>query len=97
MAEAEFLHDGVGAFPKQEAGFDSLAVPVIANPTLTLVAEQGSRGGFVEAPSAYDCGEVHVGSPWALQNRPTHVNLVVICCQHVKMCQAGNGNVQIGS
>ena len=91
MAEAEFLHDGVGAFPKQEAGLDGLAVLVIANPTLTLVAKQGSRGGFVEAPSAEDGGEVHVRSPWALKNRPTHVNLVVIGCQHIKVCRSGHG------
>ena len=92
MAEAEFLHDGVRAFPKQEAGFDDPAVLVIANPTLTLVAEQGSRSGFAEAPSTYDSGEVHVRSPWALKNRPTHVNLVVIGCQHIKTCQTGHGN-----
>ncbi len=92
MAEAEFLHDGVGAFPKQEAGFDGPAVLVIANPTLTLVAKQGSRGGFVATPSADDCGEVHVRTPWALKNRPTHVNLVVIGCQHIKTCQAGHGH-----
>ena len=91
MAEAEFLHDGVGAFPKQEARLDGLAVLVIANPTLTLVAKQGSRGGFVEAPSAEDGGEVHVRSPWALKNRPTHVNLVVIGCQHIKVCRSGHG------
>jgi hypothetical protein len=46
-AEAEFLHDGVGAFPKQEAGFDGPAVLVIANPTLTLVAKQESRAGLL--------------------------------------------------
>ena len=92
MAEAEFLHDGVGAFPKQEAGLDGLAVLVIANPTLTLVAKQGSRGGFVAAPSADDSGEVHVRSPWAFKNRPTHVNLVVIGCQHIKTCQSRHEN-----
>jgi len=89
MAEAEFLHDGVGAFPKQEAGLDGLAVLVIANPTLTLVAKQGSQGGFVAAPSAHDSGDVHVGSPWARKNRPTDVNLVVIVCQLGKVCQGG--------
>jgi hypothetical protein len=89
MAEAEFLHDGVGAFPRQEAGLDGLAVLVIANPTFTLVAKQGSRGGFVPAPSADDSGDVHVRSPWALKNRPTHVNLVVIVCQLGKVCQEG--------
>ena len=56
MAEAEFLHDGVSAFPKQEAGLDGLAVLVIANPTLTLMAEQGCWGGFVSAPAADDSG-----------------------------------------
>jgi hypothetical protein len=72
MTEAEFLHNGVGAFPKQETGLDGLAVLVIANPTLTLVAKQGSRGGSVPAPSADDSGDVHVGSPWASKiARPT--------------------------
>ena len=81
MAEAEFLHDGLDSFPKQEAGLDGFTMFVIANPTLTLVAKQGGWGGFVAAPSADDGGEVHVRSPWALKKGPTHVNLVVIVCQ----------------
>ena len=87
MAEGEFLHDGVGAFPKQEAGLDGPAVLMIANPTLTLVAKQGSRGGFVAAPSAYDSGEVHVGSPWALKNRPTHVNFLRSTAHRKRRCE----------
>ena len=52
MAETEFPHHGVGSFPEQEAGLDGPAVLVIANPTLTLVAEQGCRLRFILAPSA---------------------------------------------
>jgi hypothetical protein len=42
---------------------DCLSVFVIANSTLTLVAEQGRRGGFVSTPSTNDSGKVHVRSP----------------------------------
>jgi hypothetical protein len=91
VAEAEFLDDGMGAFPRQEAGLDRVAVLVIANPALTPVAKQGSRGRFVSAPSAEDSGEVHVRS-WALEKCPTHVNLLVIICQQLKTCQSGHEN-----
>jgi hypothetical protein len=43
-------------FPKQEAVLDRLPVLVIANPTLTLMVKQGSRGGFVPAPATDDSG-----------------------------------------
>jgi hypothetical protein len=52
------------------------------------VAEQGCGGGFVSATASDDSGEVHVRSPWALHNRPTYVNLVVIDCQQIRVCRA---------
>ena len=70
MAEVEFLDDGVAASPEEKAGLDSLAVLVIANLALTLVAKQGSSGGFVSAPSTDDGGQVHVRSPWAQYDSP---------------------------
>ena len=81
MAQAEFLDKVARVFPEEKAGLDLLSVLVIANSTLTLVAEQGCQGAFVPAPATDDSCEVHVRSPWALQNRPTHDNLVVISCQ----------------
>lgn len=65
MGQSEILSDGPGGFPQKKAGLDGLPLLVIADSTLTLVAQEVG-GGFGSSSCTEYGFELYVRTPWAV-------------------------------